>query len=218
MGTEQEAGLTAKLTVALFMNNTQVASIEDPVLFNRILGHLTGAKATVPNVNKVDSESEVEPGRENRISAALTRFASETGISEDMIVSACEPSGTSPYLHISDVHLAAFVKNQPKRGPTSLSQPSIVATLLAYWGRLMNVAVYTKEVTQVLGDIGIDEKNMGRVMKRCGWLMARDGVLRVRPDSVHMVIEISRAFCSKTPVKWRQQVLQVARPTDDPTN
>jgi hypothetical protein len=125
-------------------------------------------------------------------------FAKELGIAVERLTGAISPSEQAPYFHL-DLHTwAAWARNNPARGPNSVSATALAATLLVLWFRKANLGTATVEQAQaVLQTANVAGSNPMRSIRNCKWLQLRGAnQIVVNPAKIAHAIELARAFCS----------------------
>src|SRR5665647_2727196 len=106
----------AKLTIILKANDTVVAEIDDPSLWQEVLSAVnSGAKLNIGT--DVDSKpgTKLKGALDNPDTGgtALNGFAAELGVSQAVAKGACGLTSASPYIHLDKHHWEALKKNTP---------------------------------------------------------------------------------------------------------
>ena len=201
---DEKSPIKARLTIELKADEVAVAESHDPVLWQQVLAAISAAgdpEKTGPE--KLGSE----PSRklDNLVQLAhigapspVAALSKELGVTVEKLSGAISPSENAPYLHL-DVHVwAAWARNYPTRGPTSISNTALAATLLVLWFRKANLGTATVEQAQaVLQTAHVIGTNPIRSVRNCKWLQLRgENQILVNPAKVGQAVELARAFCS----------------------
>ena len=193
----------AKLTIVLKADETIVAEIEDPTLWQRVLGIInqpkTGNDVRRDSLVDLDQKNDtLELGVEGE--EGIARFAKRLGATVEVVVGALSPSREAPYLHIDAHTWEAFKRNFPKRGPGSVSPIGLAGTALVLWVKeaKLDVAVTQALASAVLDTVHVKDPNPSRGIKNTKWLQARaGGVIIVNPAEISKAQQIIGSFCLK---------------------
>src|SRR6266446_2799976 len=111
----------AELRIILKAGDTEVAESTDPKLWQKTLAEITGvelpavpssALGNPPTLRHENATGSVEP---------IQRFATEVGVSRDVLLGACSPAATAPYIHLDAHCWEALKRNTPIKGRGSVS-------------------------------------------------------------------------------------------------
>jgi hypothetical protein len=203
----------ATLQIVLKADNVVIAESDDAGLWGQTLARITGSPlptTAVPIQEKLDAPKRARPSSPTLFEAedamtwpadALQAFATELRLDPVVIEGACDPTTTAPYLRL-DVHTwEDFKRNTGKRGTNAVPQIGLAATLLLLWFRRSQSGAAMVTVSQaqaVLKTIGLRDKNVGRGLKNCDWLQAReDDTIRLNPSKFSTALEWARVFCAR---------------------
>jgi hypothetical protein len=199
-----ENPIKTTLTIQLKAGDVAVAESHDPALWQQVLAAISAAAGPVKTAtNKLDGEAS---SRFDRVAQSVeigavtpaTALAKELGVPVETLSGAISPSENAPYLHL-DLHVwAAWARNNPSRGPTSISNTALAATLLVLWFRKANLGIPTVEQAQaVLQTANVIGSNPARSIRNCKWLQLRgETQIVINPAKVAHAFELTRAFCS----------------------
>jgi hypothetical protein len=201
---DEKSPIKTTLTIVLKAGDVAVAESRDPALWQQVLAAIS-ARGDFENKagetldrgahKKLDHRGQ-PPGTGGMTHSAA--FAKELGITVETLTGATSPSEQAPYLHV-DLHTwAAWTRNNPARGPNSVSATAIAATLLVLWFRKANLGTATIEQAQaVLQTANVTGTNPTRSIRNCQWLQLRgDNQILINPAKIAHAIEVARAFCS----------------------
>ncbi|MEJ8820039.1 hypothetical protein [Lacibacter sp. H407] len=193
----------AKLTVILKADNTIVAEVEDPILWQKVLSLIHGNLLENPiGKNKFQEDgvvaeniNEVKPKNDS----TLSRFSHLIGVSESVLKGALDPSSDPPYLHLDRHCWEAMKKNTPQRGKGAISPTALSATLLCLWFNEIGLGnPIQSQALGVLKVIGVLDKNASRGIKLTPWLQSRPGgVVVINPSQISKAYTIANSFCTK---------------------
>jgi hypothetical protein len=195
----------AKLTIVLKADETIVAEVENPGLWQRVLGIInqsgppSGTAAiglSDPQPDSLSGDSDVALGNDD----SIERFSKHLGASVDIVNGAMSPSREPPYLQLNAHNWEAFKKNFPKRGPGSVSPIGLAGTALALWFKDAKIDVPATQAlaSAVLDTISVKDPNPSRGIKNTKWLQARaGGAIIVNPAEISKAQEIARLYCQK---------------------
>jgi hypothetical protein len=208
--TDGNTSIKTTLTIVLKAGDVAVAESHDTVLWQQVLA----AISAVGNSEKKGAEALEPRGQQKRDQTAqlpaiggLTHsaaFSKEIGVAEEKLTGAISPSEQAPYLHL-DLHTwAAWARNNPARGPSSVSNTALAATLLVLWFRKANLGTATVEQAQaVLQTANVTGTNPTRAIRNCKWLQLRgESQIVINPAKIAHAIELARAFCSSEKPKF----------------
>jgi hypothetical protein len=194
----------AKLTIVLKADETVVAEVDDPILWQRVLGIInqggTAGKVSKPDADPLALEEDDETVSLGGQDTFLTNFAKKLGVPTDIIVGALSPSKEPPYLHLNAHNWEAFKKASPKRGTGAINPTGLAGTALVLWFREAKLEVPATQALAlaVLDTIGIKDPNPSRGIKNTKWLQGRSGgTIIVNPAEISKAQEVVRAFCLK---------------------
>lgn len=201
---EEKSPIKTTLTIVLKAGNVAVAESHDPVLWQQVLAAISAGGGAEKKVTETFGREAIEKldhaGQLPRTGGVThsAAFAKEIGVSVEKLAGAISPSEQAPYLHL-DLHTwAAWAKNNPARGPSSVSATAVAATLLVLWFRKANLGTATVEQAQaVLQTANLIGANPTRSIRNCQWLQLRgENQIVVNPAKIAYAIELARAFCS----------------------
>jgi hypothetical protein len=207
--------IKAALKTVLSAGETIVAESDDPVVWHRALAAMTESAATPPlsglapprdlaAMPAIPSAGASPPAGQNHRDAAVERLASELGVGEDAIASACAPSREPPYLHLDRAAWQVMQGATPPRGPGSVAPAALAAALLVLWFRCAELGNPTMKMLHlVLRAIGIRDKNAARVVDEAKWLHARGGQLALRTPYAPYAVALANAFCARDWTRYR---------------
>lgn len=139
-----------------------------------------------PEMNKSNEENE----------SYAYKFAKYLGISVDKVIGALSVQEDEPYLHLDKHTWAAFKKDIPIRGPKSLSDVAIGATLITLFKEAMHLGKGTqKEATNLLKSIDVEYNNPSRGITKCEWLQEKNNELNINPVKIHMARQLVIGYC-----------------------
>jgi len=209
MAEQEQKSVKAKLLVVLKADDTVVAEVENADLWQRVLVAINSGVTTVdsPRVlydhTKKARQDAKDPASENHAPGssdqAIKKFAGQLGLEVDVVVGACDPTTSAPFLTL-DIHAWEEMKKVlPERGPTALGPIVSTATLLALWFRAAGLGNPTQEQAQAVLDLlNIRDRNPNRGIQRAFWLQARPGgVIVINPAQMSKAIGVAKAFCSR---------------------
>ena len=209
--------LKARLTVVLKADDVIVAEAENALLWQRVLKAINSgntdlfedaAKPTSPPVTDFPQPPAESPQTEvnsDIAKSAVGKFSLQLGLQSNVVIGACDPNTTEPYLQL-DMHNWSAVKTQlPERGLSALSPVVVAATLLGLWFRAANLGNPTQAQAQkVLATINVQDKNPSRGIKSAPWLQARPGgQVLINAAQVEKAILLAKCFCSKDWKPWK---------------
>jgi hypothetical protein len=200
----EKSPIKATLTIVLKAGDVAVAESHDPVLWQQVLAAISAGGDPEKKVTETldrGAHKKLDHAGQPRGIGGVTHsaaFAKELGVAVDTLTGAISPSEQAPYLHL-DLHTwAAWAKNNPTRGPNSISATALAATLLVLWFRKANLGTATVEQAQaVLQTADVIGANPTRSIRNCQWLQLRgENQIVVNPAKFAYAIELARAFCS----------------------
>lgn len=194
--------LKAKLKIVLHANDTIVAVSEDPVLWQRVLVSINspesevqmpGNDVAVSGLPPLDSDSDTS-------GTAADVLAKQLGVEKNVLMGACSPSETKPFIYLDNHHWEALKKNTPARGSSAINGTTLAATLLVLWKSAAKLGdTNIKEAASVLRTINVASKNPSRSVKNCQWLQIRNSIVVLNPAETSKAIKAARAYCLKIP-------------------
>jgi hypothetical protein len=195
----------AKLRIILQADDTVVAEVEDPGLWQKVLLAINqgNAESLHSELHLADLRKPLGPDL-NFGGDAIEKLATELEVTREVLEGACAPSTAEPYMHL-DVHCWEAMKQQtPERGPSAYSPMAIAATLLTLWFRKANIGNPTQAQAQaVLGTINLQDKNASRGIQRSEWLQMRPGgTIVLNPAQASKALAIAKSFCTKN---WKTE-------------
>ncbi|MFZ1961943.1 MAG: hypothetical protein WAU78_00480 [Roseiarcus sp.] len=201
---DEKSAIKTTLTILLKAGEIAVAESHDPMLWQQVLAAMSAGGDSERKVMETldrGGQKKLEhvgqlPGIGSAANAAA--FAKELGVATEKLTGAISPSEQEPFLHL-DLHTwAAWAKNNPARGPNSISPTALAATLLTLWFRKANLGTATIEQAQaVLQTANVIGTNATRSIRNCQWLQLRgENQIVINPAKIAHAIELARAFCA----------------------
>lgn len=193
----------ALLKVILKADETVVAEIDDPILWQRVLAIANGTSQgtnSLKDLDEPDPRGNARESEEEGDDESVARFAKSLEISVADLNGALEPSREAPYLHLNSHNWEAFKRNFPVRGNGAVSPIGLVGTALALWLKIAKIEIAATQALALgaLATIGVHDKNASRGISNTRWLQARSGgTIIVNPAEISRAQEIVRAFCLK---------------------
>jgi hypothetical protein len=198
---DKKSPIKTTLTIVLKAGEVAVAESQDPVLWQQVLAAISAGGDSEKNTTET-----LDRGAHKKLDHAgpspgignVTTFAKDLGVAVEKLTGAISPSEQAPYFHL-DLHTwAAWTKNNPARGPNSVSPTALAATLLVLWFRKANLGIPTVEQAQaVLQTANVTGSNPTRSIRNCQWLQLRGAnQVVVNPARIAHAVEVARAFCS----------------------
>jgi len=198
--------IRSNLRVVLYAGEQVIAEVEDPVLWQRILAVMTkqseGEDLGLIGTNEDSTFPEIESQDIDMNQPDLVNsFAKELGLHTADLEGACDPTQQSPFIRLDKRSWAAWRSRTPEKGRKAVSPEAIVATLLTLWLAKLGKSIVTfKQIRDVLNDVGITSKNMGRSINNCKWLQTRpNGNVRLHPSHIELAINAAKSFVSTDP-------------------
>lgn len=198
---DDNSPIKATLTILLKAGDVAVAESHDPTLWQQVLAAISASG---------DSEEKAAEtlarGAQKKLDQAgsgiggvspLAAFAKEIGVEVEKLIGAISPSDEAPFLHLDAHTWAAWAKNNPSRGPASISPTALAATLLILWFRKANMGHATVEQAQaVLQTANVTGSNPTRSIRNCQWLQLRGtNQIVLNAAKIAHAVELARAFC-----------------------
>lgn len=189
----------AKLIVVLKADETIVAEVENPLLWQKVLVAIHDNKQEItiqnseePDLNKLNDVKEKNGG-------PLFSLAKKINVSESILEGAISPISDTPYLHLDRHCWEAMKKSIPLRGKGAIGATAMAATLLCLWLNELRLGAPTQsQALAVLRTIGVVDKNASRGIKSTSWLQSRPGgTIIINPAEISLANEIARSFCTK---------------------
>ena len=145
------------------------------------------------------------PTKVSPASDEVDKLAAEIGLDRGVVEGGLSPSKDAPYLHLNHHCWQAMRKQLPPAGSASLNPIAAAATLLALWFRVAGLGPTSQAHAQaVLSDMGVEDKNPSRGVKRATWLISRArGQLIVNPGEISDAITLAKCFCAKDWSEWK---------------
>lgn len=191
----QTKQLKAELKIILQAGNTIVAESSDPTLWQKVL-----AAINIP-LESSESTDQLTPELQDvelQVGGPIEKLAKELGVPVTVLKGACDPSETSPLIHLDKHHWEALKKGTPARGPKSISPMILASTLLTLWkekGKLGGVTM--KEAQKVLSTIGLRDSHPHRALGNCEWLQIRGSNIIINPAQTSKAIAFAKDYCTK---------------------
>lgn len=203
MPPENENKVQANLVVKLLANDVVVAESDDSVLWQEVLGVLTGSQPKALGKSEKEETGGSDPDSSHQTNDQnIIDFAKEIGVSSDVVIGACSPSEESPFIHLENHYWEAFKKNVPSRGPNSVAPLIVSATLLALWFKILKQKNFSQDqAQQVLSTINLSDRNPSRSINNCEWLQNRSGKIHLNPAETSKAVKLAKAYCSKQKIE-----------------
>lgn len=191
----------AELRIILKAGDAEVAESTDPKLWQKTLAEITGIEPSATTPSPPGSPATRIQENAAGTGEPVQRFAAEVGVSKDVLVGACSPAATPPYIHLDAHCWEALKRNTPVKGRGSVSASRLAATLLVLWFKAAGLGNPTSaQIQGVVDSINLEEKNLMRGIHVCEWLQVRgDGVV-LNPSQTSQAVRLARAYCTKTPL------------------
>ena len=197
----QKQNIKAELKIVLQANNTIVAESSDPILWQKVLASINAPPESAPN-NSIDNANQINVPDLLSPKGPLDKMAKEIGISIDVLKGACDPSNSTPFIHLDKHHWEAMKKATPLRGPNSISPIILSATMLILWKEKAKLGDATiKEAQEALDTLGLYDKHANRSLSNCEWLQLRGKNVIINPSQTSKAITFARSYCTK---EWKQ--------------
>src|SRR5258708_20912994 len=201
--------IKAKLTVKLFADSVLVAESERDDLWRSVL-------EAIDSKGLVDAENGDSPAREEELrkgskessqdarkkpnSDSMAKYASDLGVRREEVEGACGPEADAPFLRLDVKTWERFKSNHAGRGKNTISPTVVAATLLCLWFKSAGIGrrPTQKETLEVLDEIGIEDGNASRSVKRCVWLQSRPDGVQINPAKYSQATSLAKAFVTGT--------------------
>lgn len=210
-GENQNGVLKARMSVVLKANEVIVAEVDDAGLWNAVFAAISSGSSTI--ASSVQQKLPLSPAdsvvetivRNTPVTEPINKFARELDIDLDLLVGACDPTPTEPYLHLDLHHWEKMKKELPARGPKAMAPIVLAATILCLWSRHAALGGVTQAQAQnVLGVINSRDNNASRGILGAEWLQARSGgQIVLNPSQISKAICVAKAFCSQDWSAWK---------------
>jgi len=194
--------LNTNLRVLLEANGTIIGESEDVricAVVLRLLDEDGGERSELLDALE-DMRGRSEVGKVGGSqSAQLESLAEAIGVSVDALIGAMDPVLESPFIRINKRSWEAATRGMPSKGPGSVAPLALVMTLLAIWKEHARLGTATtREGTEVLRQLGLQDKNPSRSVSNCEWVRLRErGETFLNPAMVSKAYEFARAVCEK---------------------
>lgn len=190
----------AKLKMRLYAGDVLVAESEDAALWQRVLAAITAGKSEIPEKEGNGVGGPAVGGMVEHAAPAsdpkIAKLAELLDVSAAVVIGACGPSISLPYIHLESRYWESFKKSLPGRGPGSVSPIQLALTLLGLWFDIAGLGQPSQsDANAVLEGIHIKDKNASRSVKNCDWLVSRGNGVVINPAEISRAIEIARAYC-----------------------
>lgn len=200
----------AKLTVTLKADEVTVAEVDDAPLWQRVLTAIqTGKTDLLLDNGGIDQLIDPSAGKRPPRPAGgdpIDKLAAEIGLDRAVVEGACSPTTDPPFLHLNAHCWQAMRKQLPVRGGTyALNAIAAASTLLALWVRAAGLPAATQaQALTILDQVGAEDKNPSRGVKRATWLNTRGrGQILLNPSEISDAVILARCFCSKSWTEWK---------------
>lgn len=198
---------TAKLKIILKADETIVAEIENPVLWQKILSIVSAPEKE--NEASAEQGLEVPKPKESKAfedlgqggdgSDPISSLAVKAQISIAELKAALSPTTKEPYMHIDKRSWAAAKKDTPQRGPGSINSTSLFSTCLCLWFEEAKLGtVKQATVLDMMKKSGISDPNASRNLATAKWVQSRgkEGIF-LNPVEIEESYKLFRMFCKK---------------------
>lgn len=200
--------VVAQLKVVLKADDTIVAESNNPALWHQILIALNTSSSTLhpaaPPSDKASNSplQQIAPAT-NKTHATptgntISTFAIELGVSDEVLIGACDPQVSAPLIHLNEHHWEALKACTPKRGPGAVAPATLAATILVLWCQKNQLPPPTRQTIQeTLATIHLSDKRVERSIKNCEWLQLRGNNIVLNPASTSRALQLATAYCRK---------------------
>lgn len=210
--------LKARMSVVLKANDVVIAEVEDFQLWNAVLSAISAGSSSLlqPGASVVASSTSIAgPSVIDAVIATnqantpmqepVSKFAKDLGVDVDLLVGACAPSMSEPYLRLDSHHWERMRKDLPSRGPKAVPPIVLAVTILCLWARIGGMGSVTQAQAQsVLSDLGLRDNNPGRGMAGASWLQKRPGgQVVLNPAQISKAICLASCFCTQDWAPWK---------------
>ena len=201
----------AKLRVILMADAVTVAEVENPGLWQQVLGEIQGIgnpavhqkSAFSANLDVCRSEQGSDP---QSSSTAIDRFSHKLQIDRTQAEGAIAPTTDAPYLTL-DIHCWEKMKKQVTGKGSTVPALAVAATLLALWCREASLETPSQSQAQaVLRTLGVQDKNASRAIRSVSWLQSRPGgQILINPAQNSKALLMAKCFCTGDWAEWAKQ-------------
>lgn len=221
--------LKAAMSVVLKANDVVVAEVDDPALWNAVFAAISAGQSSLPvqtSASLPQSQfpphglltpnvaSGSLPGADAVVAATVAntpaiepihKFAKELGVDVNILIGACDPATTDPYIALDLHHWEAMRRDLPSRGTKSISPIQLATSILCLWARHAGFGSVTQVMAQnVLANIGSRDPNAARGLDSSDWLQRKQGgVVVINPAKISKAIVLVAGFCNKDWSAWR---------------
>jgi hypothetical protein len=206
--------LKAAMSVVLKANNVVVAEVDDPALWNEVFSAINSGSSSLARVPAPVLRGPLLAASDPISTAAvlntpatepIQKFARELDVDLELLLGACDPTNTEPYLRLDLHHWEAMKKDLPQRGPKAIPPIVLASTVLCLWARHAGLGTVTQSQAQVvLGQINLRDANPGRGLKGADWLQSRQGAqIVLNPSKISKAIVVAAAFCKQDWSAWK---------------
>lgn len=197
--------IKAELKIQLYANDVIVAESIDEHLWRKVLTAMQNDSGSQPPLETRVSEDFEDEGHEvggdNRGSTrqGVSTLAKMLGVTSSELIGACDPTESSPFMHLDHKCWESFKKNTPGRGAGAIGPSQLVGTLLCLW--FMSFDSEGKptqaQTLEVLEGIGVQDKNASRSIKNCDWLQSRSDGIQINAAQISQAEKVAKAFVLK---------------------
>lgn len=209
--------LKAAMSVVLKAGSVTVAEVNDPILWNEVfsainsgsssIARLATAATHLPQGNGLLASDPLTPAitPNTPVSEPIQKFARELDVNLDVLVGACDPTTSEPYLRLDLHHWEAMRRDLPQRGPKALPPIVVASTILCLWARQAGLGPVSQAQAQsVLALINLRDPNPGRGLRGSDWLQSRQGgQIVLNPSKISKAICVANAFCKQEWNAWK---------------
>lgn len=220
--------LKAAMSVVLKANDVVVAEVDDPVLWNSVFAAISLGRSTLAAVpapspspllslplpsgrNALDGQGSTADAviasamANTPLIEPVQKFARELGVDVDVLIGACDPSVTDPFVTLDSHHWEAMRRDLPSRGAKAIAPIQLAASVLCLWARHAGIGAVTQSMAQnVLANIAGRDPNPGRGLDSSDWLQRKQGgVVTINPAKISKAIVVVAGFCNKDWGAWR---------------
>ena len=216
------------MSVVLKANDVVVAEVDDPVLWNSIFAAISSGGSTLgaavpaqplplpplPLPTGQYAQQEQTSAADSAVAASAVntpliepvhKFARELGVDVNVLIGACDPTITDPFVTLDSHHWEAMRRDLPSRGTKAISPIQLASSVLCLWARHAGIGSVTQAMAQnVLANIGGRDPNPGRGLDSSDWLQRKQGgVVAINPAKISKAIVIVAGFCNKDWNAWK---------------
>lgn len=224
----KENALKATMSVVLKANDVVVAEVDDHVLWNAVFAAISTGRSTLATVAAVAAPLPIPgplatgvgapgghlSGADAMVAATVAntpsiepvqKFAKELDVDINVLIGACDPSLSDPYLTLDLHHWEAMRRDLPSRGAKAIAPIQLAASILCLWARHAGIGAVTQIMAQnVLANISGKDPNPGRGLDSSDWLQRKQGgVITINPAKISKAIVVVAGFCKKDWSAWR---------------